>query len=1499
MAKKYVPAGVFLTCNRGTLPTTLNVVFNARSSIYGQNLATDLDCAPVVNVPPMGVCSMSKMPCVLLPKGKWRGAKDNVQIGMGHPLLEDSQLDCGLGGCISIHFSMADAQAACPPPPTPEKSVFDEADDKLQGLPGPLKDYARFQLGIAEGVWEGGKGLAEGLWGLAKGGWGAITHPADTAKAIAENTEKAYKWAGDGQNWANAADNTKKGIGDAATWASNGENWQQVGGHLQHMSPRDWGKVTGHVAFEVGTAVATAGALEALNVAAKTSTLARVAVRAIELTDVQGLALKGAGKLAGTLAGKMRVLGKVLTGAKRAEQAAARLLKLKHAVANSPLAQKLKGAALATWNRLKCLHDPVDVASGVMLFDQVDLELPGPLPLVWGRWWYSNSAHNGPLGWGWHHSYDATLLANETEVAVRLPDGRLSLFAVPVGDERVFNRAERLELSRDGADYRLWSLDERHTYCFTPLAADGPRPLGTVAATPNETAYRLAQVVDANGFATALAYDERGQLRTLTDGAGRQVRLQHDAHGHITVLEAPEAEGSDYAVLVRYAYDEAGHLLTVTDALGQVQRYAYRPDHLLTRKTLRAGISFYFEYAGGGTAAQCVRTWGDGDVLSGQLDYRPGRTTDYGPTPGAVNIYEHADGLLTRHTDPLGAVRTREYTPYGELALERNPLGQATAYTYDARGNQTQVTYPDGTKTRTQYNAQDLPVQTVNALGSTWQWTYDEAGNMLTSHDPLGRGVGYTYDQQGRLVALTDAVGQATRLRYDAREQLMQVTAPDGARTSYEYDGLGRLTRRLDAAGLLVRQQTYDVLGRVVAVQAADGRRQTRTYDGGDNVLAVREAEHLVQFTYTGLGQVASRTEAGARVVFGYDAQGNLTHLVNEHGDTYTLTRDAAGQVVTETGFDGLTRHYERDAAGQVTQVRRPAERFTRYAYDPAGQVTEVVHHDGTQVRFTYRSDGELLTATTRDCAVHLEKDALGGLLGERQGVYAVTSSYNAFGQRQSLCSSLGADVQLSRDATGQLAQVRADAWQARFAYDAFGQEVERVLSGVQQGWQHDAQGRPVQQTIRPAQGGHPRQRRYRWQGLDQLAELSDSQDGTTTFGYDAWRNLATATYADGEAELRQPDAVGNLFRTPERADRRYGKGGQLREANGTRYRYDAEGNLTRKTLPDGQQWHYAWDGAGQLVEVTRPDGYAVTFAYDAFGRRVSKRFRGKVTRWVWDGSQPLHEWQELEVGPGAGSVQDLTTWLFEEHSFAPLAKLTEHGAYSVVSDHLGTPLALYDRQGKVTWEMSLDSYGAVRQGKGRAQDCPFRYQGQYEDMETGLYYNRFRYYDPAMGSYLSHDPLGLVGGFNLYSYVADPNLLIDPFGWYSDLNHNGLGHHLVPRRVAGKLSSLPKVNVEMDKLSKERSVAWYPNDPTDTAKLHKQMHRKLIDEGVPLHGGKYQGSADDFFASGKKAYSGITEKGFLKIPKTNTVLFKNLTPGEALEKLHELYKNGLLPCPK
>lgn len=88
------------------------------------------------------------------------------------------------------------------------------------------------------------------------------------------------------------------------------------------------------------------------------------------------------------------------------------------------------------------------------------------------------------------------------------------------------------------------------------------------------------------------------------------------------------------------------------------------------------------------------------------------------------------------------------------------------------------------------------------------------------------------------------------------------------------------------------------------------------------------------------------------------------------------------------------------------------------------------------------------------------------------------------------------------------------------------------------------------------------------------------------------------------------------------------------------------------------------------------------------------------------------------------------------------------------------------DEEGEKVWGADTSIYGELRNLQGEAQACPFRYPGQYEDVETGLYYNRFRYYDREGGEYLSQDPLGVSAkNPNLYAYVHDPNTWVDILG--------------------------------------------------------------------------------------------------------------------------------------
>jgi RHS repeat-associated protein len=198
------------------------------------------------------------------------------------------------------------------------------------------------------------------------------------------------------------------------------------------------------------------------------------------------------------------------------------------------------------------------------------------------------------------------------------------------------------------------------------------------------------------------------------------------------------------------------------------------------------------------------------------------------------------------------------------------------------------------------------------------------------------------------------------------------------------------------------------------------------------------------------------------------------------------------------------------------------------------------------------------------------------------------------------------------------------------------------------------------------------------------------------------------------------------------------------------------------------------------LKQVICPDRKKVQFEYDALGRRTAKLFDNTITRWVWDGNTPLHEWKyDLPDRPQpvidewgqvskdkAEPTENLVTWIFDEGSFRPAAKIEGKQQYSIITDYLGTPKEVYDTWGNKIWEIELEAYGKVRSCSGDESFIPFRFQGQYHDEETGLYYNRFRYYSPEEGMYVTaQDPIRLKGGDRLYEYVHDPNVWMDPLG--------------------------------------------------------------------------------------------------------------------------------------
>jgi RHS repeat-associated protein len=806
----------------------------------------------------------------------------------------------------------------------------------------------------------------------------------------------------------------------------------------------------------------------------------------------------------------------------------------------------------------------------------------------------------------------------------------------------------------------------------------------------------------------------------------------------------------------------------------------------MVAKTDRNGQTFYWEYDGPATGSRCIHTWGDGGLLEGWIEYKKGHNIVTNSLGQKTIYYYNDQKLCTQITDPLGNHVFHQYTEFGEPYRDIDEEGEITGYTYDDRGNVKTIVQPDGGTSTFLYDEENRLILAVSPGGNSVVRTYRKDGLLISTEGPDGSVTGFEYTEKGLVESIRDNKGQYTKLEYDEDHNLIKAILPDESEVKWRYTAMGLCDQIVNAEKHKKNIQ-YDNLGRPVKIYDFDWNPIKLHYNAYDEVILAEDKHHSVKFEYTPMGSLKMREENGAKVNFKYNTEEQLQAIINEHGEAYRFARNGKGDIIQEVGFDGLTRKFIRDRSGKVIKVERPGNRFTIYEYDAKGKISRAEHSDGTWETYGYNRDGLLTEAINQHTRVIFHRDKAGRIVKEEQEGYTVESTYDKLGYRTGIKSSLGADLNFERNTSGFVTHLKASdqgtTWNAHMTYNSLGQELERVMEvngvrNLRNEYIYDDSGRVRTQKINSG-NRVKRHKDYRWDMNYRLTEVKDMLAGTTTFfDHDKFGNLIRSITGRKEDNYFR-DEVGNIFKDKDKKDRKYGAGGKLLQNKDTHYQYDEEGNLTEKSGLEGT-WRYQWNGNGMLKEVTRPDNKKVSFEYDALGRRTAKIFNGNITRWVWSGNTPLHEWKYNtadrpkqivdEVGMLAKDreepIENLITWVFDEGTFRPSCKIENGISYSIISDYLGTPVEAYDKYADQVWSCELETYGKVKSFTGEEGFIPFRFQGQYHDVETGLYYNRFRYYAPEEGMYVSQDPIGLAGGRKLFSYVSDPYQYVDLFGW-------------------------------------------------------------------------------------------------------------------------------------
>ncbi|MHB1232053.1 MAG: RHS repeat-associated core domain-containing protein [Burkholderiales bacterium] len=898
-------------------------------------------------------------------------------------------------------------------------------------------------------------------------------------------------------------------------------------------------------------------------------------------------------------------------------------------------------------------------------------------------------------------------------------------------------------------------------------------------------------------------YDKLGRMsgETQLTPAGRPIqttRLDRDALGRVLkVSRIGYRNGKAQAAQLLVRYEYAGE--------GAQPALIARPSVIAGKEAMTR-----IAYNASGQITQVTET-GYSPGIDGQQAQPIARTTTYsysringrslltqidGPLKnGKTN--SPADSDITRYTWDKRGDYPIEITQPGNLvsrveardaagrpAAVREVNGLLTQLHYAYTGQATQIERA-GRRVSISYDAQMLPTVLRGNDGQTIRIAYLPGQGKLRYTLPDGQTLEESRNSEAQITALGwldaqgHALGQPGRYAYDARGQLAGITLPSGLHAAFEYDAGGRLRRwqqgkaagsqhfdpqtrllEADIAGAKYRLQAdaqeaalaltlptgavhtelIDDFGRVVQQTSPERGRRTATYDLADHTLEVRDAVRVMSARYDAAGRILERRHQ--------DIDGRQARVVRYTWQGVHLIRIDDAEQITEYTYDTQARR-SGERIILKSQGRTAQTYLTRYRYDALGRLHQTVLPEGATLtthynaisqisRVDYQAPayswwGKVLRWVWKDYGTAaliagIETDSAHGLLGytHANGQRVTTQYDNA--RRLTRWQDGASDTRLAYNAEEEIAQLKRNTQTLNLDYDLRGRLQQADQGKQREDYTLDSNGNRLGKTGNTAQ---PQPYAYR-PASDQL--------------------LGTAAHA---------------------------------------YRYNAVGEPVQIESSPLQQNHHvrqlAYGPMGELISVTDDGKQTARYRYNQNRQRIAKTVNGRTTFFLWQGGAIAAE------ADAQGHIEKRYFYLGSR----PVAMIrydkdNKPTPYAIHTDHLGTPLQVTDEKRQIVWQAEYDVYGraTVRNhslhsgasppghtlfGIGAAHasiiapvgfEFNLRLPGQYEDAETGYYYNFHRYYNPDTGRYLTPDPIGLEGGTNVYAYVdGNPAGAADPWG--------------------------------------------------------------------------------------------------------------------------------------
>jgi RHS repeat-associated protein len=815
----------------------------------------------------------------------------------------------------------------------------------------------------------------------------------------------------------------------------------------------------------------------------------------------------------------------------------------------------------------------------------------------------------------------------------------------------------------------------------------------------------------------------------------------------------------------------------------------------------------------------------------------------------------------------------------------QNPI----CYKYDGLDRLIHEVHKQGSTDCTTETANDaVTVYTYDPVGNrlTWQqphpapnittYNYDQDNRLTTETNPATDVTATAYDGAGNIVSVTAPTTNVTNYTYDADDRVTQVTDGGGIVAKYGYDPEGRCVSRTDG-NLNTTSPTCDAIYRVVAITDPLGKITTYVYDPFGNLKSTTDRngndtgmDHTTSDTYDAVNRRITMTDALGNATgtdhttqYHYDKVGNLTTIIDANLNATSYNYDAVNRLIKETYADGTSRSFTYDFVGNPTSRTDQNGVTTSYTHSDLYFLLQRTYPVSSPDIMTYDLSGRMVTATRGGWLVTFSYDGASRVTQTVQNGRTVGYTYNIPARTENIRYPGGRIITESMDLRSRLSRVDDPSSPTpivQYSYDPGNRVVQRTYrNGTsaaftynKNDWitqlQHSSGVNPIAgfTYVYDNEGNKQYEQKLQDPGhselylpYDPIYRLTNFEVGMldfsttpptipvpttqTQYTYDPVGNWPKKV-TNGIPETRTHNSVNEITTTT------------IDSNPPCSLSYDNNGNLTKDCV-----YTYIYDEENRLMTVTRiSDSMMVgQYQYDALSRRVQKIANPSgtptTTRYFYDDARIIEEQD------GGAIIQ--ATYVYGDYVDEVLTMDRGGQTYYYHQNALWSVEAITDSTATVVERDAYDAYGAPTTLTS-AIGNPYLFTGRQLDAETGDYFYRARYYDPAKGRFLQRDQQEFRDVTNLYRYVDDnPTRFADPGGAFPiDFRHGvaDAALWLFPNTVAtavGKLGAIPF----MERQNSTNLLAFLLRFASSARQIEDQLQTELLKTNDPDVAGRIE----------------------------------------------------------